>query len=886
MKKEKDVGLVPFRSHEPLRQFSKTTCRMNEQSKVARSSPCLTDRSRTPKSKGASVIPSDDSSAGTESKKPRSSRKKASQQRLAKKSLAEDSGSGANMAADNLGYGRIHPRPLGIKVTAQGSALTDHSETGVPIRPVKTAQSMTKPHSQTSRETSGRAPLGRRSLTWTNTSAMQRSGFATRTSGEFSSQLSQPQAAGTPMKDSSLLRSRRGARCRSKATCKWVAAEAAAIMTITCALLLYLLPLSAVTGALRDSWPCNTQSCRDQAEAIPAWVNDSIAPCDDFEAYACSRWTPSIDHARGGTAMMGHAGYSWIQEFRRRLDEGANSLPIAKRLAILFDSCLRGRTSEEDSREVYEIREFMRGLKIPWPEPPLPGVDPLGVMLDLVFNWDINIWFRVDLSRHTTDSIDRRNLLLQPAMVLSSRWLNVAGILHTDKFVDYWSGFHREFAPNETMRPLGAILNIRRMQKTIYLDFVHVENSELKHPTNTLLKDIDSYTPHISTRRWTDVLNENLVGHGKFVSSDGVTTMDAELLAVVDRMFANFSHEQLLDHVSWELLQIIAPLAGTELRVAKYGSARQAEIMGNNYCSTQIERAYRWLVTAVALLPWFDATARAFLHGQLVNITEAAISKVNGIPWADSESVKMVASKLRNQRTLIWPPYEPLDEKVLCEAFDSWFYENATFAQHWIRSVTRWHHMRTSPSYKRSDDSPRSYAFPHFEYDPLSNVVRVAASALFPPWYQAAGSRAALYGAIGFTFAREIIKALDVPAFDRHGRYLHTWPTEIWREASAKKTSCLRPEFDSVFPEIPALEVAHAAFLASSSDDAAISRQWSAERVFFVTACFAMCNLPKTLGRFRADCNKAFRNFAPFAAAFKCPLNSRMNPEKKCSYFD
>ncbi|KAH7961065.1 phosphate-regulating neutral endopeptidase PHEX [Rhipicephalus sanguineus] len=776
---------------------------MDEQSRGAKPSPSLKARSRTPKSKGASVSLSDDSSAGTESKEPRStsSRKKASQQRLAKASLAEGSDSGSNIAADNLGSGPIHPRASGIK-------------------------------------------------------------------------------------DSSVLQGRRGVRRRSKTTCKWVAAEAAAIMAITCALLLYLMPRSAITSALRGSRPCVTPSCRDQADTIAAWVNDSVDPCDDFEAYACTRWTPKIEGAWAGSAMMCHADHYWIREFRQRLDEGANSLPIAKRLAILFDSCMKKRTTEEARREVSEIREFMRDLKIPWPEPPLPGVEPLGVMLDLVFNWDIDIWFRVDLSRHTTDIADRRNLLLQPAMVLSARWHNVAGILHTDKFVEYWSGFHRAFASDETMRPLGAILNISRMQKTIYRDFIHVENGELKHPTHTLLGDIRSYTTHISVRQWTDALNDNLVGHGKFVSSDGVTAMDAELLAVVDRMFANFSREQLLDHVSWELVQLIAPLAGTELLLAKYGSERRAQMEGSNFCSTQIERAYRWLVTAVALLPQFDASARAFLDEQLTNITEAAIAKVNGVLWADNGSVEMVANKLRNQRAIIWPPNEPLDDDVLSKTFDSWFYKNATFTQHWIRSVTKWRQMRRSPTYKRSNDSPRSYAFPHFEYDPLSNVVRVSASALFSPWYQAAGSRAALYGGIGFTFAREMVKAFDAPAFDRDGKFLDTWPTEIWKEASADKASCLRPEFDAVFPEIPALEVAHAAFLASSTDGAAISRQWSAERVFFVTACFTMCNLPNTLRRFRADCNKALRNFAPFAAAFKCPPNSRMNPKTKCSYFD
>ncbi|KAH7964835.1 hypothetical protein HPB49_001657 [Dermacentor silvarum] len=220
-------------------------------------------------------------------------------------------------------------------------------------------------------------------------------------------------------------------------------------------------------------------------------------------------------------------------------------------------------------------------------------------------------------------------------------------------------------------------------------------------------------------------------------------------------------------------------------------------MQADNFCSTEIEKAYRWLVTAALLLPQFDAKARAFLDQQLANITEAAILKVTSALWADNGSVELVANQLRNQRAVIWPPYEPLSDNALSKAFDSWFYENATFTQHWIRSVTRWRQLRMSPIYRRSDDSPRSYAFPYFEYDPFSNVVRVSAAALFIPWYQAAGSKAALYGGIGFTFAREVVKSFDgaTPAFDRRGEFLDTWPTKLWKETSVNKASCLRPEF-------------------------------------------------------------------------------------------
>ncbi|KAK8764619.1 hypothetical protein V5799_021931 [Amblyomma americanum] len=97
------------------------------------------------------------------------------------------------------------------------------------------------------------------------------------------------------------------------------------LVIFSLALSLYMLTSRATTGSggRGKQVLCTTISCRQYAHLLTALVNESISPCDDLEAFACSKWASRVASERGppfgyGSALMGLMLADWFAEFEVR----------------------------------------------------------------------------------------------------------------------------------------------------------------------------------------------------------------------------------------------------------------------------------------------------------------------------------------------------------------------------------------------------------------------------------------------------------------------------------------------------------------------------------------------------------------------------------------
>lgn len=180
----------------------------------------------------------------------------------------------------------------------------------------------------------------------------------------------------------------------------------------------------------------------------------------------------------------------------------------------------------------------------------------------------------------------------------------------------------------------------------------------------------------------------------------------------------------------------------------------------------------------------------------------------------------------------------------------------------------------------------RNFVLPYLEYDYVSNAVRVAIGAVNLPLYDAESTNAMIYGGLGFSYAAQLVRAFDEGGLtiDPYGAINDSWAPPSW------KRNC-SADHRSPFPEIPALQAAHAAFQRALANGTRPARRlmadYTEEQVFFIAACFTLCQLEESaLGFYGGHCNRAVKNFAPFAEAFACRNGSKMNPDDSCPYFN
>ncbi|KAH8009269.1 hypothetical protein HPB51_014238 [Rhipicephalus microplus] len=148
-----------------------------------------------------------------------------------------------------------------------------------------------------------------------------------------------------------------------------------------------------------------------------------------------------------------------------------------------------------------------------------------------------------------------------------------------------------------------------------------------------------------------------------------------------------------------------------------------------------------------------------------------------------------------------------------------------------------------------------NFILPFFNYNYIKNNVSIAVAALSAPLYAVNGTTAMPYGGLGFSYAMAVVRAFDDTGIkiDRQGHNLSSeasWASVHWKHTVAATRSCLGTKSPTLFPEIPAIEVAYAAFqtaLAQSNQLVQLGSAFTEEQVADTYHTFRACQLNSAL---------------------------------------
>ncbi|KAH9377001.1 hypothetical protein HPB48_018749 [Haemaphysalis longicornis] len=637
---------------------------------------------------------------------------------------------------------------------------------------------------------------------------------------------------------------------------------------------------------------CHSEGCSLHASLIEVLVNKDIDPCEDFNAYACHGWsTYGLNHRTQGLGIMNLALDTWTNNFRENIEKAVDQIPSAKHVLHTYDSCMADSSKDESRKGVAQIRQFMIDLRLPWPEEPLEGLDPLEVLIDVGVNWGLGIWFDISLFG---DPIRGERMVFYPASLIRV-WSSITEELDDlRKHESVWTNLHDYFAPDLPETPHHVVEHTKEVHDNVYALVREAMISKSPTPIQILLQYIEVHTPKVTPARWAKAINASVKGRREILLSDNVTFMDLALLRVMGVVFSRYSNAEILRHLSWTFAQIFSHVADRQLLTLKFGDRKLARAERHKFCATEVEAAYQWLPSSIVAATEFPPDRRATIDETLNNATQALISKLGGLSGTNAFFRHAVSGKLQNISVTLWPPDALLTREGLGEEYDAIF-SNVTlsFTKLWISAMRTWQHYRYKFSYSRNAEHPRNFDPPIMRYNYVLNTVQIAMAALTPPWYYYNGTKAMTHGGLFFFYVLQLVRAFDAIGrrFDPEGTVSTSWlPAESNFAITLKSACLLGTGSEDNFPEIPAMEVAYAAFEASLTEQDRslwVVDTLSEEQLFFVTACLTMCGLDNVVRvSDRLDCNKAVANFPPFSKAFQCPDNSKMNPRNKCPFFN
>nr|XP_054922566.1 endothelin-converting enzyme 1-like [Dermacentor andersoni] len=635
---------------------------------------------------------------------------------------------------------------------------------------------------------------------------------------------------------------------------------------------------------------CDTDGCLYHARTLTRKLNQSIDPCVDFAAYVCSAWVPSGVYSEQTKSPIDGILYSRFIGFPEMLANGARELPVGEKARAMHVACMD--SAAQAVANIEEFRHLMQAMRLSWPEPPREDSNALGVLLSLAFQWQIPLWIAVNAP--ALQKTDWR-LRIRPGDYIPLLKNQYVSVTSGDGYVRYWLGFYNAFRTSSTI-PLSRpqIERVADAEGRILEQLNKALISKKKIPAVLPLAVVGNFSAPVSSSEWLEQLTLSLAFSPKFVASDQIAVSDTGFLAALGGLFANYTHQRLIEQLSWAFVQAYSPISDPKLQTARYGNTWKADRYRPILCAHQVESSMKMLVFALNYVSGYTQRDTELVNAGLTSLIYAASSKINSSGWLDEESKARAARKIDSVLTFLWPAKQWIRNEFLSSLYNDYPSEEETFGDYWIKArfaVAK--HDRTA-EFEATLNLPSNIPPPSFGYDYITNSIALPIGIVDRPLYYGDGNKAMFYGGLGFLIALQIASALDSVGI--------TWDAEersvasiIASDASMKafevKDGCVEDEgIESIFPEVPALEIAYAAFQRAVRNDKdgapAALPGLSPDKVFFMTLCYMACTRLDAKHAFGVDCHKVVRNSPAFQAAFSCPSGSKMNPTRKCTFFD
>ncbi|KAK8779954.1 hypothetical protein V5799_018705 [Amblyomma americanum] len=635
---------------------------------------------------------------------------------------------------------------------------------------------------------------------------------------------------------------------------------------------------------------CSTADCHRHAALLTARINWTLDPCEDYEAFVCSAWDPSKNHRDVASSALDDLRFTWYDRFSDTLVKGSLKFSAGRKPLAMYEMCRNNYPYNQS--QVALIHSTLHQIGLSWPGLPHDLQPPLGLLVALSYQWQWPIWITVNMLQPTPSG--RRRLLIRKSQSLPIMWNHHRSI--SRHYFDYWNQFLVLLYPNSATRPSvdeKVVNEIRAMESDVITTLLSAAKSSAPRPASFSFNEIGDHVVNVSATEWADSFQYGVLLRPNLTMEDKILSNDASFLEAVATLIAKYGKQKLNRHVSWLIVQYFGICTDYSLLVSYTGSKERAAWYLPVYCAFHVESSFKVLISTLAYVARFSARDRDTIDSGFDSLVLAAVERVNSSSWMGEDIKSHASRKLSSLKNALWPAESLLSDDVLQSLFAGFPLEEPSYAHYWIKTREAAARVNRTPEYDAALMLPGNN-YPYYAgYEDFTNSVELAMGAATAPAFYSNGTRAMLYGGLFFLMAMQIVKAVDNIGIRL--AYNGTSFEETMLSPAAMQEFSTRAECqhgannESVFPEVPAVEVAYAALkdshLGGEDEPLSLGEHLPEDRVFFMTLCYLTCARPGYESLIAADCNKIVRNSETFARVYSCPKGSKMNPETKCSFF-
>ncbi|KAH8025924.1 hypothetical protein HPB51_014119 [Rhipicephalus microplus] len=625
---------------------------------------------------------------------------------------------------------------------------------------------------------------------------------------------------------------------------------------------------------------CDSDDCFQHAYMLIFGLNRSTDPCADFGEYVCSAWFTTSIYSFN---TQQDRWYKWIQESGRLLGSlrmHRTNEAIAKAIAF-FNLCLKiSAISSPDN--VRLLQQFLKERKI---APPVgesamqPLAHPLDVLLDLSINWQMPFWFNVRVLRTNGSAL---GILVSPG--------------HYEVF---WEIAVEKFITEPDFEEPGEVTKagIANATGDFFVDSAIL--SELRkavisppksQPVAVRIKEISGLTPIVTSGQWLQFLRKHLEPTFAVTGESQILLQDQSLLVTVNRLLEKYEHSDILAHIGRLVNRTVGNVITRKMPSPAYDEYASISPLTNvSYpCEVLVEDTFRLPIAAQHIAKRKLNLHRAAIDDLIGDVMRATISLVSASDWMSADSKHEAIKRVQDTAIHLWPR-EPIihDEDALNSLYGTFpsggdiYFDQLLL----VRNATR--EALGTPAYADLQGIPHGGRDPYITYDTFSNSINLAVGAVLPPLFYPSATKSINYGGIASLLAPLVVGLLNTSSVAAN---MTGWAVTNGDPFPTRAACSVSVENHDAYPDVAAIEVAYRAYQDALEHDGMSHdirirslEEFSAEQIFFMTLCYNTCRLERGTKTSKV-CN-ALRDFEPFAAAFKCPKGSFMNPEKKCGFF-